>query len=131
MELEESDSPRESPAKFIGSIAEKLGAVARAATIFGDPVERDGVTVIPVAKARWGFGGGAGRRKDEDGAGGGGGAQVIPVGFIELKNGEAVFRPIRTVSLPLMIAGGFATLFLVRRIFRAVGAARLLITPTA
>ena len=50
-------------------MAEKLGAVAKAATVFGEPVERDGVTVIPVAKARWGFGGGAGRREDEDGAG--------------------------------------------------------------
>src|SRR6266498_2179747 len=98
MELEESNSTRESPAKFIGSMAEKLGAAARAATIFGEPVERDGVTVIPVARARWGFGGGVGRRRDEDGAGGGGGAQVTPVGFIELKNGEAEFRPIRTVS---------------------------------
>ena len=117
MELEKPDSPGESPAKFIEGMAEKLGAVARAATIFGEPVERDGITVIPVAKARWGFGGGAGRRKDEDGAGGGGGAQVSPVGFIELKNGEAEFRPIRTVSLHWIIAGGLATLFLVRRIF--------------
>jgi uncharacterized spore protein YtfJ len=117
MELDKPDSPGESPAKFIEGMAEKLGAVARAATIFGEPVERDGITVIPVAKARWGFGGGAGRRKDEDGAGCGGGAQVSPVGFIELKNGEAEFRPIRTVSLHWIIAGGLATLFLVRRIF--------------
>jgi uncharacterized spore protein YtfJ len=120
MELEESNSAGESPAKFIGGMGEKLGAAARAATIFGDPVEREGVTVIPVARARWGFGGGMGRRKNEDGAGGGGGAQVTPVGFIELKNGGAEFRPIRTVSLPWMIAGGLATLFLLRRIFAAV-----------
>jgi uncharacterized spore protein YtfJ len=115
MELEESNSTSESPAKFIGSMAEKLGATARAATNFGDPVQRDGVTVIPVAKARWGFGGGVGHRNIEDGAGGGGGAQVTPVGFIELKNGEAEFRPIRTASLPWMIAAGFATLFLLRQ----------------
>jgi uncharacterized spore protein YtfJ len=119
MELKKPDAREESPAEFISAIAEKLGAVARAATIFGDPVERDGVTVIPVAKARWGFGGGAGRRKDEDGAGGGGGVQVTPVGFIELKNGEAEFRPIRAVSLPWTIACGLATLFLLRRIFGA------------
>jgi uncharacterized spore protein YtfJ len=55
---------------FIGNMVEKLGAATKAATIFGDPVERDGVTVIPVAKARWGFGGGVGNRKVEDGAGG-------------------------------------------------------------
>jgi len=118
MELDKPDSPGESPAKFIGSMAEKLGAAARAATIFGDPVERNGITVIPVAKARWGFGGGVGRRKGEDGAGGGGGAQVTPVGFIVLKNGEAEFRPIRTFSLPWMIAGGLSILFLLRQTLR-------------
>jgi uncharacterized spore protein YtfJ len=110
----EAEKPN-STDRFIGTMAEKLGAAARAATIFGEPVERDGVTVIPVAKARWGFGGGAGRRKDEDGAGGGGGVQVTPVGFIEIGNGQAEFRPIRPVSLPLMIAGGISVLFLLRQ----------------
>jgi len=106
---------------FIGTIAEKLGAVARAATVFGEPVERDGITVIPVAKARWGFGGGAGFRKDddggskqEDGAGGGGGVQVTPVGFIEIKNDAANFRPIRTFSLSWIITGSILGLFLLR-----------------
>jgi uncharacterized spore protein YtfJ len=110
MELEKSSSAD----RFIGTMAEKLGAVAKAATVFGEPVERDGVTVIPVAKARWGFGGGAGRSKDEDGAGGGGGVTVTPVGFIEIKNHEANFRPIRTASLPWIIAGGLLSLFLLR-----------------
>ncbi len=107
--------------RFIGTMAEKLGAVARAATVFGEPVERDGITVIPVAKARWAFGGGGGQRKDEgdggkqeDGAGGGGGVQVTPVGFIEIKNTEANFRPIRTVSLPWIIMGSVFSLFLLR-----------------
>lgn len=110
MEIEKPNSA----AAFIGTMAEKLGAVARAATIFGEPVERDGITVIPVAKAQWGFGGGAGHRKDEDGAGGGGGVQVTPVGFIEIKNRQAEFRPIRTISVPLIIAGGISFLFLLR-----------------
>ena len=105
--------------RFIGTMAEKLGAVARAATVFGEPVERDGVTVIPVAKARWGFGGGAGQRKNEgdkqeDGAGGGGGVQVTPVGFIEIKNHGANFRPIRTVSLSWFVMGSILGLFLLR-----------------
>ena len=110
MELEKTSSAD----RFIGTMAEKLGAVARAATVFGEPVERAGITVIPVAKARWGFGGGAGQRKDEDGAGGGGGVQVTPVGFIEIKNDEANFRPIRTISLPWIIIGSVCSLFLLR-----------------
>ena len=107
--------------RFIGTMAEKLGAVARAATVFGEPVERGGVTVIPVAKARWGFGGGAGQRRDEgvggkqeDGAGGGGGVHVTPVGFIEIKNNEANFRRIRTSSLPWIVMGSIFSLFLLR-----------------
>jgi uncharacterized spore protein YtfJ len=112
---------RSSADSFIGTMAEKLGAVARAATVFGEPVERNGITVIPVAKARWGFGGGAGQRKDqgasgkhEDGAGGGGGVQVTPVGFIEIKNHEANFRPIRVVSVSWLITGSLLSLFLLR-----------------
>jgi uncharacterized spore protein YtfJ len=103
---------------FINGLADKLGATARAATIFGAPVDRDGVTVIPVGKARWGFGGGAGKRRDEDGAGGGGGVQVIPVGFIELRDGRAEFRPIRNLSFGWLILGGLAGLLLLRRALR-------------
>lgn len=111
MDLEKTSSAD----KFIGTMAEKLGAVAKAATVFGEPVVRDGITVIPVAKARWGFGGGAGQRKDEDGAGGGGGVQVTPVGFIEINNHGANFRPIRSSSLPWLIAGSILSLFLLRQ----------------
>jgi uncharacterized spore protein YtfJ len=117
----EANSPQSNPKpnsaeEFIGRLADRLGATARASTIFADPVERDGLTIIPVARSRWGFGGGVGRKRDEDGAGGGGGAQVTPVGFIELKNGEAEFRPIRTVPLRWVILSSVATFFLVRRI---------------
>ena len=111
MEVEKPNSAN----RFIGTIAEKLGAVARASTVYSEPIEREGITVIPVAKARWGFGGGVGHRKDEDGAGGGGGVQVTPVGFIEIKNGQAEFRPIRTMSGPLLILGGISVLFLLRQ----------------
>jgi hypothetical protein len=33
-------------------LAEKLGVHASAGAVFGQPVERDGITVIPVAKVR-------------------------------------------------------------------------------
>lgn len=114
MEIEKPNSAD----RFIGTMAEKLGAVARAGTVFSEPIEREGVTVIPVAKARWGFGGGVGHRKDEDGAGGGGGVQVTPVGFIEIKNGQADFRPIRTFSMPFIIMSGISILLLLRQLKR-------------
>ena len=79
---------------FTERLAERVGAAARAAAVFGDAVEQEGVTVIPVARAKWGFGGGSGGRGEEEGAGGGGGASVSPVGYIELRAGEARFRRI-------------------------------------
>lgn len=114
MDLEKSNSAD----SFLGTIAEKLGAVARASTVFGEPVERQGVTVIPVAQARWGFGGGVGHGHDGEGAGGGGGVQVTPVGFIEIKNDKAEFRAIRQLSTPLLILGGISSLLLFRQLKR-------------
>lgn len=79
---------------FTEHLAERIGAAARASAVFGEAVERQGVTVIPVARAKWGFGGGSGGRDGEQGAGGGGGTSVSPVGYIELRAGEARFRRI-------------------------------------
>src|SRR5829696_4917048 len=45
---------------FLGRLAERVGAQANVKAVFGEPIERDGLVVVPVAKVRWGFGGGAG-----------------------------------------------------------------------
>lgn len=45
---------------FVERMAERVGGTASVRAVFGEPVERAGVTIIPVAKVRWGFGGGAG-----------------------------------------------------------------------
>ncbi len=59
---EEAPSSPSTPAdRLVERLAERLGSTARATAVFGEPVECDGVTVIPVAKARWGFGGGDGQ----------------------------------------------------------------------
>ena len=110
-----------SPGGFFEKMAEKLGAAAKAAHIFGEPVERDGVTVIPVATARWGLGGGGGKRgfaSRQEGMGGGGGVIVHPVGYIEIKAGETRYRPIVDPKLVLgaALAGGFLLIGLIRRL---------------
>ena len=102
---------------LLKALADKVGWAARADAVFGDPVERDGVTVIPVAKVRWGFGGGAGQDSGDDpsatpdtGGGGGGGVLASPLGFIELQNGAATFRRVNDPAgyWPLVVAGGVA-----------------------
>ncbi len=102
---------------MVRALAEKVGWAARADAVFGDPVERDDVTVIPVAKVRWGFGGGAGSDVSDDGdlttdygGGGGGGVMASPLGFIEMKDGEATFRRVHDPAglWPLVVAAGVA-----------------------
>lgn len=113
-------------------VADKIGSTG-VTTVFGQPVEREGVTVIPVARAMWGFGAGTGldnpskdKRSTPDGIGvsfgdgGGGGVMIGPVGYIELTNGRARFRPIVVVPVvPLAIAGGVVLAILVLRGLRS------------
>ena len=90
---------------FIERLAERFGQRAQASAVFGEPVERSGVTVIPVAKATWGVGGGSGEKAGEHGLGGGGGMSVAPLGYIEVRDTGAEFKPIRD---PRLMAGAGA-----------------------
>jgi uncharacterized spore protein YtfJ len=86
--------------ELLERIGQTVGDKAKVSTVFGDPVEREGITVIPVAKARFGFGGGGGsgvrEGQEGSGGGGGGGAYVSPVGYIELRAAGAEFKRIRS-----------------------------------
>lgn len=110
-------------------LADRLGGKASVTTVFGEPIVGDGVTVIPVAQAVYGFGGGAGREtgpaKTGEGGGGGGGVHTKPLGFIEIKDGTATYKPIRDVwtdvviPVTLVLAGTLAP-----RFARAIGRRR-------
>ncbi|WP_299824790.1 GerW family sporulation protein [uncultured Pontibacter sp.] len=92
---QEKENGEAGASTFVERLAQKFGAAAKASHIYGEPVERDGITVIPVAKAVYGFGGGAGKKTEEEGAGGGGGMVLTPVGYIEIQQGNSKFRSIR------------------------------------
>jgi uncharacterized spore protein YtfJ len=81
---------------LLASMAEKVGATARVSAVFGEPVEKDGHTVIPVAQTMWGSGAGSGT-SDEDGSGSGagGGAMTRPVGYIDVTGHGAAFVPLQ------------------------------------
>jgi uncharacterized spore protein YtfJ len=112
---------------FLEQIARDVEQTANSRTIFGAPIERDGITVVPVARARWGLGGGSGTRAAEAGkegqagVGGGGGAVISPVGFIEIQQGCAKFRAIRTplASALAAAAGGVLALSFMRSLLLA------------
>jgi len=107
--------------ELLERIGQTVGQRAQASSIFGEPVEREGVTVIPVAKARFGFGGGGGSAAhggaDEgSGGGGGGGVLVSPIGYIEVRDRSSEFKRISGPFdfLALVAAASFA-LIAVRR----------------
>lgn len=80
---------------FLDRFARNVGRYASARAVFGEAVEREGITIIPVARVWYGFGGGrALPSEDESRVGGGGGVSATPVGYIEVRNGESRFRPI-------------------------------------
>lgn len=112
---------------WVNELAERIGSRADAHTSYGDPIEREGVTVIPVSKIRYALGGGGGSGSREDGheegagGGGGGGAQIIPIGYIEMKRGRSNFHRIQdtTALIQIMIAAG-VSFWLVFRALRLI-----------
>jgi uncharacterized spore protein YtfJ len=92
---------------LLATLAERIGARFDARTVFGAPVERDGVTVIPVAAIRFGMGGGGGSdpSKGQAGEGGGGGGSAGPAGYIEIKEGRTRFVAVVQPARVLMLIG--------------------------
>jgi uncharacterized spore protein YtfJ len=116
--LAQAEVARAVQADFVQRLGERVGLSARASAVFGDPVSQEGVTVIPVAKATWGFGGGSGGAAPNEGSGGGGGGVVTPIGFIEVRAGEARFvrvRDPRTTALRLLAGTAVAATLISRR----------------
>jgi uncharacterized spore protein YtfJ len=108
--------------ELLERIGQTVGQKAQVSAVFGEPVERDNVTVIPVARTRFGFGGGGGSGSREgnegSGGGGGGGAAISPMGYIELRNGSAEFKRISTPrDVVAFVAAASIALLAVKRLF--------------
>ena len=85
------------PEEIVTRVGDQLG-IRR---VFGEPVERDGLVVIPVAVAIGGGGGGSG--PDEQGSGAGFGGMVRGIGVYAISNGQVRFIPaIDTTALAAM-----------------------------
>lgn len=62
--------------------------------VFGEPYERDGLTVIPAAVVGGGAGGGTGHDdKGQEGEGGGFGVSGRPAGAYVIQDGQVSWRP--------------------------------------
>jgi uncharacterized spore protein YtfJ len=111
--------------RLVERLAESIGARAGVQAVFGDPVTQQGLTVIPVARVRWGFGGGGGSADapasgPASGSGGGGGVAADPLGYLEIGPDGAAFRPIREpYPSPLfLLASGLTAALVLRALAR-------------
>ena len=77
--------------------------------VFGEPYERDGTLVVPVARVAGGGGGGGGESgssTEGNGRGGGGGFgfEARPVGAYVIRDGDVAWRP--AVDVTRLALGG-------------------------
>ena len=100
--------------KTLGALSDRLQAGASVRNVYGDPVELDGRTVIPVARISYGFGaggrasGGKGGGSEPGGSGGGAGLSARPLGVLEIAAGRTRFIPIvDPARLGVSLAIGF------------------------
>ncbi|ANU16268.1 hypothetical protein BBI11_04010 [Planococcus maritimus] len=106
-------------------IFEKFSTARDVSLVYGDPIEMQGKTIIPVARLRYSVGAGAGggygpvsgeegHSNPEEAAGGhgegaGGSFSVKPLGVYEVTEDKTVYRPLVPIELivllPLMMTG--------------------------
>lgn len=91
--------------------------------VYGDPIERDGMLLIPAAKL---MGGGGGGGDTDNNAGGGFGMRATPVGAWIIRDGEVSWEPAidatRIATMGMLVAIVF--LWTVRSVAKANARAR-------
>ena len=94
----------------------KVGQNVSVQRVFGEPIERDGVTVVPVAVVAGGGGGGGGTAPDgSDGSGGGLGLWSRGIGVYEICDGRVRFVP--AFDVVALILAGTITLRMLIKVF--------------
>ena len=74
--------------RYFKSFADRLHSTANVQTLYGEPFELDGKSIIPVARVSYAFGGGPTSQGNADDliatAGGGGAVNASPIGVLEV-----------------------------------------------
>ncbi|HXM58232.1 MAG TPA: spore germination protein GerW family protein [Candidatus Dormibacteraeota bacterium] len=107
-------------------ILEKARDTLTVRRVFGDPIEREGTMVVPVARVRGGAGAGEGEGKMPEGEtervgtgrGGGWGADAKPVGVYVIKDGDVRWRP--AVDVNRVVLGGQVALVVAMLVLRSI-----------
>ena len=91
--------------------------------VFGEPYEKDGLTIIPAARVQGAVGAGGGEDPQTQGKGSGGGFGMTarPVGAFILRNGDLTWRP--AIDATRIAIGGqvvaIVALLVARAIFKS------------
>lgn len=102
----------------IKRVTDQIQQTANVRAVFGEPITADGTTLIPVACVRVSGGGGGGNKpgdSKDSGTGLGLGLNVVasPVGFIEIRDGEAQMVDIvdkNKIGMAAVVTGGLLVL---------------------
>ena len=91
--------------------------------VYGEAIERDGVTIIPAANVRGGGGGGG----DAEGNGGGGfGVSASPAGAYVIKDGHVRWEPALDLNRTILVGQivGIVALLTLRSVVKALAKRR-------
>jgi uncharacterized spore protein YtfJ len=119
----EDDTERREQAMDVQDVIAQARNTLTVKRVFGEPYEKDGVTVIPAARVQGGAGGGSGEDPQGQGKGSGSGFGMTarPVGAFIIRGGELSWRP--AVDVNRIVLGGqlvaVVALLTVRAIIRA------------
>ena len=113
--------------EILQSIAERFATTASVKQVFGEPIQANGKSIVPVARVEYRLGGGWGGGEQQDnssspprkggGGGGGGGVTAYPMGALEVSDAGVrfihFFDPLQTAKA---IAGGLIAFLVLRRL---------------
>ena len=100
----------------VTEVLEKARDAITVSRVYGEPYEKDGLTVIPAARVSGGGGGGSGKDdKGGDGSGGGFGVSGRPAGAYVIRNGDATWRPAVAPNRIIGVVGLVLAAWLVSR----------------
>lgn len=109
--------------EILQTLTEHFATTANVKQVFGDPIETQGKTIVPVARVMYHVGSGWGGRRleaAEGGMGGGGGAVIaLPVGVLEVTREGVRFERFNSMKRMGIFAGAGFLLGLALGAFRS------------
>jgi uncharacterized spore protein YtfJ len=106
----------------VDELLEGAGDILTVRRVYGEPIQQDGVVVVPAATVRGGGGGGEGEPGEGQpgGVGGGFGMSAHPVGAYRIKDDEVTWVPAPDVTKVIISSQIFAViaLLLIRSILK-------------